>query len=161
MWFAILLPALFLWCITCYFRNSSDKFAYQWRRGAGWIALCVAPITFVAVFALIIEDGGFDWEKATTIVWAPIHWCVLMGGQTVISVFEENVKDWTGHRRDTMADNTEVFVLMMLIQLAALSWFVARRFAKGKSWRDPVVRGIGIFMAVNAFLAMDWPWYGT
>jgi len=86
---------------------------------------------------------------------------VLMGGQTVISVFEENVKDWTGHRRDTMADNTEVFVLMMLIQLAALSWFVARRFAKGKSWRDPVVRGIGIFMAVNAFLAMDWPWYGT
>jgi uncharacterized membrane protein len=161
MWFAFLLPILFTWCVVDYFRNKNDKFLYQWRRAIGWLALCVFPITLVAVVARMLEDGGVEWDKAATVVFAPIHWIILIAGQTVISVFEENVKDWTGHRRDTMADNTEVFVLMLLIQLAVLSWFVALRFRKGKTWRDPLVCGVGIFMAVNAFLAMDWPWYGT
>lgn len=161
MWLGILLPALFLWFIVSYFRNSNDKFLYQWRRGAGWLALCVAPITVVAVLARMIGDGGVEWDQAGAIVGAPFHWPVLMGGQTVISIFEENVKDWTGHRKDTLLDNVGVFVLMMTIQVAVLSFFVAKRFQKGKTWRDPLVRGLGILMAINAFLGMEWPWYGT
>ena len=161
MWIGLLLPVFFIWCVVAFFRNNSEKFIYQWRRAIGWLSMCVFPFTLVAVGANMLDNGKVEWDKAVGVVIAPFYWGVLMGGQTVIDVFEENVKDWTGHRKDTMADNTEVFALLMLIQLAVLSWLVALRFRKGKTWRDPLVCVVGLFMAVNAFLAMDWPWYGT
>lgn len=86
---------------------------------------------------------------------------MLFGGQTVVSVFEANVKDWTGHRRDTMFDNAPVFFGLVLAQVLALSLLVAWRFRRGAGPRDPLVLGVGLFATANAALAMSWPWYGT
>ncbi|MHC4822961.1 MAG: hypothetical protein ACYTEP_02975 [Planctomycetota bacterium] len=94
----------------------------------------------------------------------PGSWTVLMGGQSVIAVFEDNVKQWTGHRRDTMFDNLPVILTLTAVQVLVLSALVWWRFRKGKGLRDPLDPldlGVGIFMAVNAALAMQWMWFGT
>jgi hypothetical protein len=155
----VLIPVM-AWCLVSWFRDSSESTFYQSRRAFGWLALCVAPLPFVNLLFHAIREwraDGFLEGLAVTV----LQWPVLLGGQTVISVFEANVKDWTGHRRDTMLDNSHVFLALTVVQALVLSLLVYRRLRKGKTWRDPLLRGVGLFMLVNGWMAMDWPWYGT
>lgn len=159
MYGLLLLPFL-VWGAVCFFLDRKSSFAYQWRRAWGWLWLCILPIPFAAAISKLLRDG--EWGEAfLQFAIAPVISPIFLGGQTVITVFEDNVKNWTGHRRDTMFDNAHVFFGLVLIQVAILSLLVAWRFRRGKTWRDPVVLGVGIFMAVNAWRGMDWPWYGT
>lgn len=154
-------PFLFgVWCIVCLFRNKRSGLFYQAQRSFGWLALCTAPVALAQVFTGFGRDFGFDdfFERIAVV---PGSWFVLLGGQSVITIFEDNVKDWTGHRKDTMFDNAPVFLALTLAQILVFTAIVLWRFRKGKGMRDPVVLGIGIFMAVNAALGMQWMWFGT
>lgn len=159
MWGLLFLPFM-VWGAVCFFLNRQDSFFYQYRRALGWVSLSVLPVPFVAAISKLLRDG--EWGGAFLhFAIAPILAPIFLGGHTVITVFEDNVKNWTGHRRDTMFDNAHVFFGLVLIQVTILSLLVAWRFRRGKTWRDPVILGVGMFTLVNGLLAMDWPWYGT
>ena len=159
-----LLPsAFYCWCLACLLRNRKRSWFYQWQRGLGWIALCVAPFPIWQALAGSISGTGFSsiGESLTQLALVPGSWWILTGGETVIAIFEENVKDWTGHRRDTMFDNLHVFALLTIAQTLILSGIASLRFHKGKNWRDPILLGIGLFSAINAAMGMHWMWFGT
>ncbi len=158
--YGLLFLPMMVWGLVCFFRNRRDSFLYQWRRAFGWLSLCVVPIPFVAGILKLLKSGEVR-DFGVSVLVAPLTSPIFLGGHTVITVFEDNVKNWTGHRRDTMFDNAHVFFALVLIQVTVLSLLVAWRFQRGKSWRDPWVLCVGVFMMVNAFLAKDWPWYGT
>jgi len=159
---AYLLPGVFaVWSIVRLFRNRNTSFLYQWQRAFGWLALCSVPFPPLQALRGVLGMGRISFDALEALLVLPGSWYVLFGGKSVVYVFEENVKDWTGHRRDTMFDNAPVFFALVLAQVLVLSLLVGWRFHKGKSLRDPVVLGTGIFMAVNAALAMSWPWFGT
>ncbi len=158
--YGLLFLPLMVWGIVCFFRNRSDSLHYQLRRGFGWISMCVISVTILAALIEIFSDWD-GVESIQHLLLSPIVSPVFLGGQTVITIFEDNVKDWTGHRRDTMFDNSHVFFGLVFIQALVLSLIVAWRLRGGKTWRDPVVMAVGAFVAINAFLGRDWPWYGT
>ena len=159
MWGLLFLPFM-VWGLICFFQNRRETFLYQMRRALGWITLCVLPVPLFAAITKIFRGEDLDHVFANLAI-SPLVSPIFLGGQTVITVFEDNVKGWTGHRRDTMFDNAHVFFGLVLIQVTILSLLVAWRFRRGKTWRDPLVLGVGVFMIVNAWLGMDWPWYGT
>ncbi|MFK5956966.1 MAG: hypothetical protein QM477_11045 [Planctomycetota bacterium] len=146
--------AVLIWCVVRYFRNQKPNLLYQWMRGIGWIGLCALPV--VAWQAAVALASGM---KAMILL--PGSWLVHLGGQSVIHIFEDNVKNWTGHRRDTMFDNADVFFALTAAQVFLLSSVTAWRFRMHKGWRDPLVLSVGIFVLVNAVLGMDWMWFGT
>jgi hypothetical protein len=159
MWGLLFLPFM-AWGTVCFFLNRRDRLSYQLLRALGWISLCALPVPFVAAISKMLRDG--EWAEAFLhFAIAPLITPIFLGGQTVVSLFEENVRNWTGHRRDTMFDNAHVFFGLVLIQALILCAIVAWRFRRGKTWRDPLVLGVGVFVTVNGLLTMDWPWYGT
>ena len=84
---------------------------------------------------------------------------VLLGGGSVIAVFEATVYDLTGHRQSTMLDNLHVFLALTALQCAPFVAILARR--SEWRWRDPVALSIGAAFLVNALLGACWPWWGT
>jgi hypothetical protein len=91
----------------------------------------------------------------------PYSWWVLSCGQTVVKIFDENVKNWTGHRQSTMLDNWPVFFGLGLIQAIILSLIVAHRMKGGEKPTQGLALVGGIFMCVNAMLATSFNWAGT
>jgi len=153
--------AFTLWCILRLFRNRSQGFLYQWQRGLGWTALSVLPVVLAQPFYFAFGNGPVSLSGFFNgLALLPGAWMVLLGGETVIHLFEDNVKAWTGHRQDTMFDNLPVFFGMVLVQSLILSLLVTWRFRAGKSLRDPAVLAIGLFLLVNAALAIGWVWFG-
>lgn len=148
-----------IWCLERLFRNHKNSWFYQLQRSFGWVILPALPVVLAKPILTIIEHGIEELDSI--FFWLVGSWPVLVAGQSVITIFEDNVKDWTGHRRDTMFDNAGVFFGLMAAQTLVLTMAVFWRFRSGKTWRDPLVLGIGIFLLINAILAMDWPWYGT
>lgn len=149
-----------IWCILCLFRNAREGKLYQLQRAYGWVALCTAPIVFAQFFVGFGHGFSFD-DLGEQLMIMPGSWFVLQGGQSVVHLFEENVKDWTGHRQSTMMDNWPVFAGLTLAQVLLLTVLVWRRFLKGRTLRDRGVLGIGLFLFVNAALAMQWKWFGS
>ncbi len=76
-----------------------------------WLDFTVRfPVPFLAAARQSIEDFNLG-ETLLLLLGAPLTWPIFLGGQTVIRIFEDNVKHWTGHRRDTMFDNAHVFLV--------------------------------------------------
>jgi len=158
MFLAFLPHALLIWCVVRFFKNTKPGLAYQWMRSIGWIALCALPPVVVRLVPTLFSDLDQGLE---TLAVGLGSWLVNLGGQSVIHIFEENVKDWTGHRSDTMFDNAHVFFALTAAQVLLLSTIVTTRLRLKQTWRDMVVLSVGLFVFVNAFLGMDWEWYGT
>ena len=160
----LLLPLVFLphafliWCVVRYFRNKKPSLLYQWMRSIGWIGLCALPIVVVRFLPALFSDWDHLLESLAVSLGS---WLVNLGGQSVIHIFEDNVKDWTGHRRDTMLDNADVFFTLTAVQVLILSAIVTTRFRLQKTWKDVLVLAVGVFVLVNAALGMNWMWYGT
>lgn len=133
-------------------------------RGLRWCALCVAPVALLQPlwFGIKHSEGLPSLgDLLQVLLILPGSFLVLLGGQSVVTVFEDNVKDWTGHRRDTMFDNMDVFLGLVSVQTLLLALLLAWRYRRGATRRDPVVVGVGLFLVVNALLAIDWMWFGT
>jgi len=159
-----LLPAAFaVWSIVRLFRDRDREpgSVVQWQRGFGWIALCTAPFAPLQILRSMLGMARYSFDAPEALLAWPASWYVLFGGRTVVAVFEANVEAWTGHRRDTMLDNAWVFLALTGVQVLVLSLIVLWRFRAGRTLRDPVVLAVGAFAAVNAALAMTWPWFGT
>ena len=155
-----LVPALPLaWCVLRFLRPGTR--ASLWarvQRGVGWQTVCVAPVLAVHV-ALLVVHHGFEWLGAlAALFFGP--W-VLLGGASVQAVFEANVKDLTGHRRDTMMDNVHVYLGLTAFQALLLALIVALRTRSDRGLRDPLVWAVGLAVAANAALGITWPWWGT
>lgn len=144
----LLLPVVFLphlvlaTGIVLLVRNRSRHLFYQAWRGLGLLGLCALP---AAIAGNLV----------------PIGWPIYLGGHTVVTIFEENVKDWTGHRRDTLLDNLHVYAALTAVQVLLLMAILVWRWRRGAGWRDPWVWAVAIFMLANSLAAWDWPWYGT
>lgn len=155
-----LLPLAFsVWCIVRLYSNQQQTWFYQAQRSFAWVICAALPVLFALPILGIMEHGFEDFGAWGFLLFG--SWPVLVGGQSVIHIFEENVKDWTGHRQDTMFDNADVFFGLVAAQTLLLTLLVFWRFRKGKGWRDPFVLAVGLFVLVNAALGMHWEWYGT
>ncbi|MFT4539190.1 MAG: hypothetical protein ACI841_004985 [Planctomycetota bacterium] len=155
-------PAAFAgWSIWRLFRSQGSSFWLSWQRAFGLLCLSTLPVLIVQLLTGL--SGGFRYsiDFLESLIVIPGSWYVLWGGHSVISVFEKNVKSWTGHRRDTMLDNAHIFFALVFVQLLVLTLVVATRFRAGAKINDPVVASIGVFAGVNALLGMSWMWLGT
>jgi len=148
-----------IWCMVRLFRNQKDSWFYQLQRSYAWVILPALPVVLAKPVLAMIEHGFEEFDSI--FFWLIGSWPVLVAGQSVITIFEDNVKDWTGHRESTMFDNAPVFFGLMAAQTLVFTMAVFWRFRSGKSWRDPLVLGIGIFLLINAIMGMNWEWYGT
>ncbi len=127
----------------------------RWASALGWVALWILPAIVVQCAWLMSHYSGSLPE-----VWFffTSAW-VLLGGGSVIAVFEATVRDLTGHRQSTMLDNAHVFLALTALQCAPFIAILARRGVS--RWRDPVALAIGAAFLVNALLGARWPWWGT
>lgn len=53
------------------------------------------------------------------------------------------------------------FLDLVAAQTILIALLLAWPHRKGATRRDPVVVGVGLFLVVNALLAIDWMWFGT
>jgi hypothetical protein len=153
----MLFSAFSIWCIICLLRHRRNNLLRAW----GWLALCVTPGVIIQNISWLSGTAGMKIDLRDVFITLPYSWYVLSCGQSVIKVFEENVKNWTGHRTFTMIDNWPVFFALGFLQAVILSYVVARRLRAGRSLKDPMVISAGVFMCVNAILASSWNWAGT
>ena len=123
----------------------------RWAAALGWLALWTLP-----ALGYQLAWTAFDWPDALRA--APIGLWVLLGGRTVIEVFEATARDLTGHRDSYMMDNVHVYLALTAIQCALFVVILARR---DRRRLDPVAFAIGVAFLVNATLAAHWPWWGT
>ena len=131
----------------------------RWLIALGWLTLWTLP-------ALAYQTAWWVWPgtKYSVDWWdalraSPIGLWVLMGGRSVIAIFEATARDITGHRSSTMIDNTHVFLAYTAIQCAILVAILVRR---KRPWRkDPVALAMGALFLLNGLLGSCWPWWGS
>ena len=129
----------------------------QQRRASAlvWMSLWVLP----ALAYQCIWVGVRYSPNLSYVLYVPIAAVVLLGGRTVILVFEAVAETLTGRHGSVMMDNLHVFLVLVAIQSAALAAIL--RFRGGPRSRDPVALTIGVALLVNALLAAHWPWWGS
>jgi hypothetical protein len=91
----------------------------------------------------------------------PLGVPVLAGGRSAVLLFEETVRAVCGDRRDMMLDNAWWFFSLAGTQMLAIGVVMAWRRRRRGNFCDPVVIGLWLLVAVNAALAVRWPWWGT
>ena len=122
-------------------------------------ALCALPALLAQAGYLAFLSGA--QLSAFTVVVFPAIWWVLLGGGTVVAFFELSAQNGAFERQDTLLDNWVYFSVIAMLQLVFVTVAVAARFKEERGLDDPVVRGAGIFVAINALIAAPWPWWGT
>jgi len=128
----------------------------RWASALGWLALWILPAIVVQCAWLM---SRYSATALSTLMAVPASAWVLLGGGSVIAVFEATVYDLTGHRQSTMFDNIHVFLALTALQCAPFVAILVRR--SESRWRDPVALAIGAAFLVNALLGARWPWWGT
>ena len=131
----------------------------RWASALGWLTLWILP-------ALVYQSARWVWPGSPhSAAWpdvllaAPVGLWVLLGGRSVVEVFEATARGLTGHRDSTMADNVHVFLALTVIECAL---FIAILVRRDRPWRrDPVALAIGAAFLGDALLAAHWPWWGT
>jgi hypothetical protein len=146
------LPSLLL----AYGLSALKRRSLHWTASLGWITLWVVPaLVYQLVWMLSSTSFSPGPMAELLLVAAPIGLWVLLGGASVVFVFEATAHEITGHRSSTMMDNIHVYFAYTAIQTAV---FVAilvcrsRRHADGRGsdvqrsdgsgeirsrWRDP------------------------
>ena len=128
----------------------------RWDSALGWLALWILPAVVVQCVWLVIH---YSATTISALMAAPASAWVLLGGRSVIAVFEATVYDLTGHRQSTMGDNIHVFLALTALLCAPFVVILARRTVSRR--RDPVALAIWAALLVNALLGVRWPWWGT
>ena len=157
MWIVLYAPSLLLvyalWVLVRR-RNRS-----RWAPALGWLTLWILP-------ALVYQSAWWVWPGSRySAAWhdvllaAPVGLWVLLGGRSVVEVFEATARGLTGHRDSTMLDNVHVFLALTAIECALLIAVLVWRDRPRR--RDPVALAIGVAFLGDALLAAHWPWWGT
>lgn len=162
-----LLPCLPLMIgVWCWARPSRDPNArrsvlasFAW--GVGWLSACALPA--VAYQAALQLSGSLptSFEAGDVARGLPFSWWVLLGGESVQSLFEATAKDLTGHRQTTMLDNWPYYAALTYVQVALGGGLVAVRRRLGRGTLDPWVLLLGLAVVVNGCLGARWPWWGS
>jgi len=131
----------------------------RWLRALGWLTLWTLAAVVYQIVWWFSPDSHYSVDLPNALRASPIGLWVLMGGRSVISVFEATARAITGHRSSTMVDNAHVFLAYTAIQCAVLVAILVRR---QRPWRkDPVALAIGALVLLNGLLGSHWPWWGT
>lgn len=94
-------------------------------------------------------------------LFAPLGLPVLVGGRSVVRLFEATVQRVCGERHDTMLSNAWWFFALAAAQALLIAVFLAWRRRRTGRWLEPWALGTLAFLLANATLAADWPWWGT
>ncbi len=157
------LPSLgFLFCVVRFWtrRREPGRFA-RTSAALGWIATCSLPALLWQVSSGPLSGGGPGLRLRDLPHVLGIGWWVLTGGGTVAAVFERTAKAVSGHRQMTMIDNWPWFWTLLAGQLALLVALLVPRLGPRFRWRDARLWGVGLIVAINAGLAVRWPWWGS
>jgi hypothetical protein len=131
----------------------------RWASALGWITLWVVPAVVYQSVWWLSGGAASSVSVGKFLLVAPIGLWVLLGGRSVVELFEATARDLTGHRTFTMVDNAHVYLVFTGIQCAIFVAILARRDRPRR--RDPVALAIGAAFLANALLASHWPWWGS
>jgi len=157
MWVALYIPTLFLaYALVVWLRRPEPP---RWASALGWITLWTVPALAYQCVWWHSPDSPYSVTIPGLAQAAPVGLWVLLGGRTVVEVFEATARALTGHRSATMLDNVHVFLALTVLQSAVLVAILARRDRDYR--RDPWALAIGAGVLVNGVLAAQWPWWGS
>jgi hypothetical protein len=131
----------------------------RWAAALVWLTLWTLPALAYQSVWWLSDDSPYSATLPSVLFAAPVSLWVLMGGRSVVEIFEATARSLTGHRSSTMLDNVFVFIALTAIQCAVLVAWLMRRDQTRR--RDPVALAIGAAVLINALLATHWPWWGT
>ncbi len=155
IWFVLYAPSLLLLYSLFVLRRNRPR----WVAALGWLTLWILP-------ALVYQSVWWVWPGSPySAAWhevlgaAPIGLGVLLGGRSVVEVFEATAQGLTGHRISTVFDNLHLFLALAVIECTLFIAILVRRDRPRR--RDPVALAIGAAFLCDALLAAHWPWWGT
>lgn len=155
-WFVLYAPSLLL---------LYSLFVLAARRRSGWLP-ALGWLTLWTLPALVYQSVWWVWSGSPySAAWhrvlgaAPIGLVALLGGRSVVEVFEATVQGLSGHRDSTMLDNFGLFLAFTVVECTLFVTILARRDRPRR--RDPVALAIGAAFLCDALLAAHWPWWGT
>jgi hypothetical protein len=141
----------------------------KFPRAASFRGRVVQSVGLVALAGLIaslaqLAAAGLGWILSdfspVLFLTLPLAWSVLTGGWSVQQVFEETVKDVTGHRQSTLSDNAHYYLALALVQTLLVAVLLARR-KHGSFARDPWAWLVLAGALANSLAGITWPWWGT
>lgn len=153
LWNLLLVSGIFLLIRPV---DASPRFAKRFAQGIGWQALWVLPAVFLQ--AITFESSSSVWLSLALLPF--FSWPVHCGGFTAAQVFET----WVPDRRDTLMSDFPTFAAITLLQMGILAWVFATRPYKRFRSEGPRDRRqvlIAVFVALNALVNIQWPWWGT
>lgn len=115
-----------------------------------WLAAVVAPVALYQAWAVI-----------ESLIAALVSLTVLLGGRSVIAIFEATVHAVMGDRPDTMMSGAPWFYALTIAQTLLLAAAIAWRRRRAGRFLEPWTLLLLCLVGVNAALAADWPWWGT
>lgn len=118
--------------------------------GLALLALAAAPAAIYQALAVV-----------ESLVALPVGLSVLIGGKSIILIFEATIRAVQGDRSDTMMTGAPWFYALMLAQSALLAGILAWRRRRTGRILEPISLILLLLVACNAALAVDWPWWGT
>ena len=80
-----------------------------------------------------------------------------VGGYSVRTIFEALATE----RSMTAMDSLHIYVPLLVVHIAMLAGLMIWRYGKVKTVRDPLLIGISVFIVLNSFLNITWPWWGS
>lgn len=157
LWLILYLPSVFL--VFAVFVSRRRPNPPGWSVALRWLTLWTLPALVYQCIWALWPGSPYSWTAGGAAQAAPVGLWVLLGGRSVVEVFEATARGLTGHRNATMLDNFYVYLAWTALQCAVLVIVLLRR--KRPFGRDPVALAIGVVVLVNALLAAHWPWWGT
>jgi len=157
MWAVLYAPAVFLAYAVFVSRRRPEP--PRWAAALSWLALWTLPALAYQIVWWASDASPYAGSASALAQAAPVGLWVLLGGRSVVELFEATARALTGHRNATMLDNVHVYLVYTFLQCSILVGILKRRDRDFR--RDPVALGVGAAVMANAFLASRWPWWGS
>ena len=130
----------------------------RWLVRLGWLALWTLPAVAYETWWWVSPSSRYSVELGDAVRASPIGLWVLMGGRSVVTVFEWIAENYVT-RQTTMLDNWPIYLGLTTLQVALLVGLLLR--VRGSLWRSPLAYAVGALVLANALLASHWPYWGS
>ena len=134
----------------------------HWKNRIALVAHCIAVQVVPALIAGAIQAlgvipglGGNDplVRLLVPLLGLPFN----IGGFFVCSIFEALATE----RSSTAMDSLHIYMPLLAVHIAILAGLMVWRYDKVSRIRDPLLIGISVFIVLNSFFNITWPWWGT
>jgi len=134
IWLLLYVPSVLLaYSVLAWKRDTTSP---RWAAALGWLTLWTLPAVAYQCAWVLGPSSPYSFSAGGAVQAAPVGLWVLLGGRSVVELFEATARDLTGHRQSTMIDNVHVYLAMTAVQCALLVIVLVRRnrrFSRARS----------------------------